>query len=182
MSGGVARKTLLLFGLIASQYQALRAEYVDWIDSRIRIGVSVTAINEELNKAGLIPRPAKTPDNDLVNHTGYLEPIATRNVRGTDDVVVIAALYKGAGCSLDMTAILYRVRLSQNSQASTARPRLRMLRSIFPGWTWARKTRSVPGCLPVVGSLRIAPPPGMGSGYGSISSANSLSTTFYRRM
>jgi hypothetical protein len=95
--------------LTASAYGKAQAEYLDWIDARMKDGASVEAINAELKAARLLGNWPDTIEDNYKNHTGYLEEISTSTVRGASDILVIAAgMYVEAGCSLDVTAAIYQ--------------------------------------------------------------------------
>jgi hypothetical protein len=100
--------------LTNAEYRTVRDEYLKWLDSRIQTGRSVESMNQELHSAGLLPRP-KMPDEPAVlqgiyaSHVGYVDKISTRFIRPESNTfVVVAAMYKGDGCSLDVTALIYQ--------------------------------------------------------------------------
>lgn len=99
------------------EYRNIQKEYLAWIDSRVKAGISAQSMNRELRSVGLFPRRPKgqEPEDSLdemhSSHTGYLDPIVPKPVRsGNDFFVVTAGIYKGSGCSLDVTAIVYQSR------------------------------------------------------------------------
>ncbi len=95
--------------LSTHQYTSLQAEYLAWIDSRVKAGGTSDGMNRELRAAGLLPQWGNDDDEMYKAHAGYLEAIATKAGRVTDGVFVLAAgIYMGAGCSLDVTALLYQ--------------------------------------------------------------------------
>jgi hypothetical protein len=95
------------------EFRGLQTEYLGWIDSRVRAGNSARSMNHELREAGLFPNWAKPEaphkvDKIYESHAGYLGPILEKPVRHGRNVVTIAAgIYKGSGCSLDVTAVVY---------------------------------------------------------------------------
>jgi len=103
---GAVRGRLVMSG---PDYRRLQAEYLDWIDARLKAGYTTEAMNAELKAAGLfIAQWGDVADEMDKSHAGYLDEISVKAVRGADDVLVIAAaMYGGAGCSLDVTAVLY---------------------------------------------------------------------------
>jgi hypothetical protein len=98
------------------EYRGVQKEYLAWIESRLKAGVNEKSMNRELRMAGLFPRQPNIADSDAMDemnksHAGYLEPISVKPVHTAKDVLVIAAgVYKGFGCSLDVTAVIYRRR------------------------------------------------------------------------
>ena len=123
---GAARDTALLSAHLATmrgkhwlsvaEYTGLQKEYLAWLDSRVRAGATVKSMNRELIAAGLIPKWPKTADPDAVDemnksHAGYVELISEKPVPTDRNIRAIeAGIYKGAGCSLDVTAVLYQRR------------------------------------------------------------------------
>jgi hypothetical protein len=98
--------------LTAEEYRSLQTEYMDWIDARVRAGVSIEIMNAELREADLfyhwIDSADRIADESSQSRAGYLEPISTRPLRGAAELLAVkAAIYKGIGCDLEMTVALY---------------------------------------------------------------------------
>jgi hypothetical protein len=95
--------------LTAAEYRALQSEYLDWIDARVKAGISVAAINSQLRAAGLLFHWSNSAEEYSRSHTGYLEPVTSKRLRGAPDLFVIkAAVYKGVGCDLDTPVAIYK--------------------------------------------------------------------------
>lgn len=91
-----------------AEYTAIQSEFLAWLDARVKTGASVASMNQELKSAGILPDWTPSVDEMDRSHAGYVEAIPERAVRGTSDVFVIEArIYKGAGCSVDSTALAY---------------------------------------------------------------------------
>jgi hypothetical protein len=94
--------------LPADQYRSLQTEYLAWIDTRLKIRESPEKMNRELEAAGLLISWSDTPDEMDKSHAGYVGAIKKREFQGTKDVFVIeAGIFRGGGCSLDVTAVVY---------------------------------------------------------------------------
>ena len=98
-----------------AERRSIEREYLEWIDSRVYAGRNVEAMNRELDTAGLFVQWRKTPeaadtlDELYASHAGYLGPISTKPIHSRGDLVVIGAgVYMGEGCSLDVTAVVYK--------------------------------------------------------------------------
>ena len=95
--------------MTAAEYARFQTQYLEWIDVRMRAARTTDSMNRELTAAGLFPPPTGPTDPDLESNAGYLDEISTRQIRGASDLVAIGAgIYKGAGCALDETVILYQ--------------------------------------------------------------------------
>jgi hypothetical protein len=94
--------------LTQSQFDRLQAEYLAWIDVRMRARVSIQEMNRELDAAGMI---AKEDPNALPieqNHTGYLAELSTADVHNSADILALdAAFITNASCGVDTTLVLY---------------------------------------------------------------------------
>jgi hypothetical protein len=96
----------------AEEYRGLQTEYLDWIDARVKAGVSIQKMNAELRVAAVFYRWVDSA-NDLADEysrsrAGYLEPISTQSLRGAAELLAIkVAIYKGIGCDLDMAVAIY---------------------------------------------------------------------------
>jgi hypothetical protein len=98
--------------LDAEEYRSLQTEYLNWIDARVKAGVSIEKMNAELREAALfyhwIDSADGMLDESFESRAGYLEPISTRSLRGAAELLVIkASIYRGIGCYLDMAVALY---------------------------------------------------------------------------
>jgi len=94
--------------LSSGEYKAIQAEYLAWIDVRVKAGSNPDSMNAELKAAGLFPRWGNFVEENFKSHAGYLEPLSMKPVRGTGDILVIeASIYQGIG-SRDVTAVLYQ--------------------------------------------------------------------------
>jgi hypothetical protein len=98
--------------LAAEEYRGLQTEYMNWIDTRVKTGISIEDMNAELRAEALFYRwvdsANELADEDARSRTGYLEPISSRPVRGAAELLAIkAAIYKGIGCDLDMVVAVY---------------------------------------------------------------------------
>lgn len=90
------------------EYKDLRAEYLAWMDARVKASQGIERMNQELKSAGLFANWSDSLNEMDKSHAGYVKPIEKRWVRGTKDAFVIEArIYKGAGCSIDVTAVVY---------------------------------------------------------------------------
>jgi hypothetical protein len=112
--------------LTNDEYRAIQSEYLAWIDSRLKSGVNWQSMNRELESVGLIPRgpknsdPAKEMDT---SYTRYVEPISVRSVRsGNDLLIIVAGMFKGNGCSLDVTAVVYQLKPPKRLAILNAEP------------------------------------------------------------
>jgi hypothetical protein len=82
----------------------------------LKAGVSEKSMNRELRTEGLFLRWPKPEDAEAVeemfkSHAGYIEPISVIPVRAAKNILVIeSAVYRGLGCSLDVTAVIYQRR------------------------------------------------------------------------
>jgi hypothetical protein len=90
-------------------YKRLRKEYLSWIDARVKADVEPEDINKELRAAGVLSTERlDTADEMETSRAGYVSEIKQRVRTGSSDVLVIeAGMYRGAGCSNNVTAILY---------------------------------------------------------------------------
>jgi len=82
----------------------MQEEMLRWLDARVKAGEPVARINAKLKAAGLL-----TPDEDgYTSHSGYVEEIAERQVPRVHDLrILVIPIYKGSGCYLDDTVVLY---------------------------------------------------------------------------
>jgi hypothetical protein len=99
------------------KFASLRDQYLAWIESRLKSGHGVEALNRELRAVGLLAEWPSDKNLDALldemdrSHAGYLEPIFTKAPRGDRNVLFVAAgMYRGAGCSLDVAAAVYQRR------------------------------------------------------------------------
>lgn len=108
LAGRLARfRTHQSYELSATEYASVPREYLDWIDYRIKMGVGVARMNEELNGARLLSDGPQTID-DQFNRTyaGFLGKIEERS--GTEHLLVITfGIYTGGYCNFDETVVLY---------------------------------------------------------------------------
>jgi len=94
--------------LAASEFRDLQAAYLSWIDTRVKAGATAGRMSAELKAAGLLPTWSDDLSEMDRSHAGYVEPIRKRRVEDAPDVFVLeAAIYKGGGCSVDVTALVY---------------------------------------------------------------------------
>jgi hypothetical protein len=88
----------------AADYGAIRIEYLNWIDSRLRANFSVVRMNEELKAAGLL----QETQFDFAR-AGFLEAVADQAVAGTNDLSAVKfGAYLGGNCYVDETVVLYK--------------------------------------------------------------------------
>jgi hypothetical protein len=97
------------YELPAREYQSVQREYVAWVDSRLRKGVDVAAINQELAEATLLSEGPKTIEDMFDRtHAGYLGNVEQRELSGSDDLLaIVIGVHTGGYCNFDQTAILY---------------------------------------------------------------------------
>jgi len=95
--------------LPSGYYSPIRAEYLAWIDSRVKARESLADMRAELQAAGILAKPASEPTTEMYrSYVGYVEPPGESQIRGGEDVFAIeAAVYRNASCGLDATEILY---------------------------------------------------------------------------
>jgi hypothetical protein len=90
--------------LSPDEYRGMQEEMLRWLDARIKAGEASPRINAKLKAAGLF-----SPDEDgYKSHAGYVEEIRERQVpRARDLRILLMRIYKGSGCYLDDTVVLY---------------------------------------------------------------------------
>lgn len=94
--------------LTITQHEQIRAEYLNWIDKRIKAGVSADAMNRELKAAGLVKEGPNDVDEYFENHTGYLGEVGVAPANGASDLLAVtAAVDTGMGCSANEFVALY---------------------------------------------------------------------------
>lgn len=94
--------------LTSSQHAQIRAEYLNWIDTRMKAGVSANAMNRELNAAGLVKEGPNEVNEFFENYTGYLGEVGIAPTSGGSDLLAVtAAVDTGMGCSANDFIALY---------------------------------------------------------------------------
>jgi hypothetical protein len=99
-----------VYELSAVEFKSIQTEYLAWVDSRFRTGVTVDAMNEELRAADLLSDGPKTLD-DRLNRTyaGYLGPVEIQPTSGAGDLLAVRlGIYTGGFCNFDETVVLYQ--------------------------------------------------------------------------
>jgi hypothetical protein len=97
--------------LTAAEFAPLQAEYLAWIDVRVRARATLKTINEELETAKLLLEQPKTfqIDDFQQSHAGYLDLVSVESVRQADDVFALSlVMYTGDYCDYDQTVVLYQ--------------------------------------------------------------------------
>lgn len=94
---------------LTAEYASIRSSLLSWIDTRVQNGQDVANMNQELQAAGLFRPDSSGEEPDFGTLAGYLAPISRLPLKGTRDVVALAAhIFRGANCSMDGTVILYQ--------------------------------------------------------------------------
>ncbi len=96
--------------LSIAEYRLIQREYLDWIDARVRSGANWQRMNRELETVGLLgPNSPNGADGLDTSYVGFVEPISVKSVRLRSDLlVIVAGMYRGNACSLDVTAVIYQ--------------------------------------------------------------------------
>jgi hypothetical protein len=95
--------------LTVAEYARLQTQYLGWIDARVQAARTIESMNRELRAAGLFPPRTDPMKPYLEAYAGYLDEISTPRIRAAAGLLAIAAgIYKGGGCALDETVILYQ--------------------------------------------------------------------------
>jgi hypothetical protein len=95
-------------------YKVLQAEYLRWLDARVKNGNTPKEMNGELSSAGLIDLGWEIAvAESQAAHTGYLGNIQIAPVRETGFSALQIGIFTGDGCSLDETLAIYNSRSSQ---------------------------------------------------------------------
>lgn len=95
------------YKMSAGDYKTVQSEFAEWIDARVKSGVNVDRMNEELKAAGLI-LPDSIGDDFLNSHAGFFDKISEKPVRGASDLRAIAfGIQTGSNCNADVTLLLY---------------------------------------------------------------------------
>lgn len=92
------------------EFRPIQAEYLTWIDSRVRARATVQMINEELLDAKLLVKEPETFRDYYDRSTaGYLDRLQVESVREANDLLVLRlGIYTGSNCGYDDTLILYQ--------------------------------------------------------------------------
>jgi len=94
--------------LTKEQADQIRVELLAWTDERIRRGLTVAQLNEQLAASGLLVPEALYKTDDIYQpFAGYLEKITSEPIQSASDLLQIN-LQIGMTCSFDQTAVIYR--------------------------------------------------------------------------
>jgi hypothetical protein len=90
-------------------YEPIQAEYLAWIDARVKAHESIKDMAAELQAAGILAKHPSDPSADMDrSYVGYFEPPSESQIHGAEDLFEIdAEIYKNANCGLNVTPILY---------------------------------------------------------------------------
>jgi hypothetical protein len=93
----------------AGEYGPIQDEYIAWVDSRLKTGVSTAQMNEELRRANLLSAGPETVD-DMFDRTyaGYLGAVEPVLLRKAGDLLALKiGIHTGGHCNFDETILLY---------------------------------------------------------------------------
>ncbi len=92
------------------QFQSVRAEYLAWIDSRVRAGNSAAMINAELREANLLSDGPRTIEDQLdKTYAGYFGTVRVGPIQGADELMAVTlGIYTGGFCNRDETVAIYQ--------------------------------------------------------------------------
>jgi hypothetical protein len=95
--------------LTSARYKEIQEEYIGWINARVRSGISVEGMNQELRFAGIL---CNEPDNlgssfSTEQHAGFPDEIRVKRLPQDEFLVLIAGIYTDIGCTVDETVLLY---------------------------------------------------------------------------
>jgi hypothetical protein len=96
-----------LYELSGAQYKTIQKEYLSWIGSRFKRGVTLAQMNEELEAANLLSDGPKDVDDMEKSFAGFLGPVEALPLGVTGLVALKFGIYSGSLCNLDETAVLY---------------------------------------------------------------------------
>ncbi len=95
-----------VYEMSAAEYRSIKAEYWAWIDSRMRTGATISAMNQELEAAALVWDGAQTVDR---TYAGYLGKIEHQSLQLPDGLLAVKfGIYTGGACNFDETVVIYR--------------------------------------------------------------------------
>jgi hypothetical protein len=98
-----------VYELQAAEYESVQSEYLGWVDSRVRAGVNVRAMNDELKAANLLSDGPQTIDDQFGRtYAGFLDSVGNLDLPGAGDLQAIqVGIHTGGSCNLDQTVVLY---------------------------------------------------------------------------
>ena len=91
------------------EHSRIQAEYLAWIDARVKAHESLKDMTAELRAAGILAEHSSDATVEMDrSYMGYVDPPGESRIRGAEDVfAVAAATYRNANCGRDVTGILY---------------------------------------------------------------------------
>jgi hypothetical protein len=92
--------------LPAANFLEIQNAAISWIDTRLRAGVPVEAMNAELRLGGLFQAERKETDDVSVSFIGYLSPVSSEPMPGDKDLLAVR-FGVGVMCGYDETALIY---------------------------------------------------------------------------
>lgn len=98
-----------LYQMSAADYQPIRREFLAWLDSRMKKGISLKLMNEELEAANLLSDTSQSGDEiDDKTCAGFLGGVNTETVSGAQDLIAVnLGVHTGGNCYFDETIALY---------------------------------------------------------------------------
>ena len=108
-----------LYELSADEFRSIQAEYLAWLDSRMKNGASPAIMNDELQAANLLSNgPENVDDMFDKNYVGFLGRIERVAIAGADDLLAVTfGIHTGGYCNFDQTVVLY----DRNTRSRIAR-------------------------------------------------------------
>jgi hypothetical protein len=94
----------------AAEFVPIQAEYLAWIDSRVRARGTLEQINEELRGAKLLfKEPESLQNNYGRSEAGYLDEVEVESIPEAIDLLALRlGIYTGSNCGYDETLVLYQ--------------------------------------------------------------------------
>ncbi|MGC2658873.1 MAG: hypothetical protein WA324_13025 [Bryobacteraceae bacterium] len=98
-----------IYELSATEDKAIQHQYLNWINSRLKTGLSVARMNGELDAAKLLSNgPESVSEMFDKTYAGFLGEIEAKPVPPAEDLLAITfGIYTGGDCNLDETLLLY---------------------------------------------------------------------------
>ncbi len=94
----------------SAEYKSIEHEFLVWIESRLKTGVALTRMNEELKAAGLLDEEPKDPDDVFDSaYVGFLGEIEIKPPMVDKDLLGVRfGFHTGSFCNFDDTLVLYK--------------------------------------------------------------------------
>lgn len=95
------------YEISGAQYKTIQQVYLSWIAARMKSGVTLAQMNEELRAAHLLSDGPTVGDDMEKSFAGFLGLVEALQLGVTDLVALKFGIYGGSFCNLDETAVLY---------------------------------------------------------------------------